>query len=78
MSYYVISGKQLVSSVSIMAIFLISCIWLVQAFYAAIDMPDVHSGQDGHCLKVINYHNGDHFTCQDVDVTLRKYNLVRE
>ena len=76
MSYYVISSKQLVSSVGIISLFLIACIWLAQAFYAMLDLPDVYRDQNGQCVKVINYKNGDHFICPDVDVILRKYSLI--
>jgi len=31
----------------------------------------------GQCVKVVNFKNGDKFSCLDVDSTLRKYNTVK-
>jgi len=76
MSYQMISNKQLAVSVSSIIILVVSCMLLIHILFNYLDLPDVYVGQDGTCVKVINFKNGDGYTCQDKDVTLRKYVVV--
>jgi len=39
-------------------------------------LPQVVSGADGKCVKVVNFENGHAFGCPDVDVLLRRYRPV--
>jgi hypothetical protein len=76
MSLYVVTGRQLMSSTLIIALFLASCVWLGSILRVYIDLPEVWINSDGKCIKVVNFKNGDGFTCQDKDVVLRKYRIV--
>lgn len=37
-------------------------------------LPEVKLDNDGKCVKVINFKNGDAYNCNDVDIVLREYN----
>ena len=76
MAHYVVSGKQLVSSTLMIAIFIAACAWFGSAVFAYFDLPEIWVGADGKCVKVINYRNGDGYTCQDKDIVLRKYKVI--
>ena len=78
MSYIQITNKQLISTVAMIIISIMMCFWLMKALTDYLDLPDVYvSTATGQCVKVVNYKNGDVFGCQDKDVTLRKYVVVR-
>ena len=74
---YVVSSRQLVVSAGLLILTVVSVVWLMVAVLAWTDLPDVVVDQTNHCVKVLNYRNGDGYTCQDKDVILRKYNTVR-
>lgn len=74
MSYYVASGKQLIGITLAIAVFLTVCIWFGNVTMAYLDLPEVFMSED-KCVKVVNFKNGDGYTCQDKDVVLRKYKL---
>lgn len=76
MSYYVISYKQLLSSVTMIAVFLSAAAAVTVALLNHLDQPEVYRDRTGKCVKVINYRNGDGYGCQDVDITLRKYTVI--
>lgn len=78
MAYYVVSGKQLLTTNIMIAIFLAICVWAASVVGSYLELPQVIQGDDGKCVKVVNFKNGDGYTCQDVDVVLRKYRLNRE
>lgn len=75
MAYHVVSNKQLFSATLSIAIFIAAAVVAVTAGLSYLDLPEVYK-QDGKCIKVINYKNGDGYGCQDVDVTLRKYKTI--
>ena len=70
---YIISGKQLFGTVAVCAIFiaLLSALSVVAIDY--FDRPKVFVNDENKCVKVVNFKNGDGFTCQDKDITLRNY-----
>lgn len=76
MSYQMISNKQLSVSVFSIVLLVVSFIFLSHVLFNYWGLPDVYVDSDGNCVKVINYKNGDGYTCQDKDVTLRKYITV--
>lgn len=39
-------------------------------------LPEVHVDAAGQCIKVVNFENGHAFSCNDVNVTLRRYRTV--
>ena len=76
-SHYIVStGQVLVFAISAAAIcFTAAVVGAVAVNYR--DLPEVYVDKDGKCQKVVNYKNGEGFTCQDRDVVLRKYRTVR-
>jgi hypothetical protein len=76
MSLYVVTGKQLLSTTITIAVFLTACVWLGSTLVAYLDLPEVWLNSEGRCVKVVNFRNGDGFTCQDKDIVLRKYRQV--
>ena len=77
MAYYAITTKQLISTVTAICMTVAVCMWLMKSLTDYLDLPEVHVS-NGTCLKVVNYKNGDAFSCQDKGVTLRKYVTVEE
>lgn len=76
MSLHVISSKQLLSAVIAISIFLSASIIVTASFLNHQQQPEVYKDKDGKCVKVINYKNGDGYSCQDVNVMLRKYTVI--
>jgi hypothetical protein len=76
MSMYVVTGKQLLSTTLAIALFLAVCVWFGGTLVAYFDLPEVMVNGEGKCVKVVNYKNGDGYTCQDKDVVLRKYRQI--
>lgn len=77
MSYYIVTSKQLISSVTMIAVFVAAAVGFTAALIDYYNLPEVYKDNDGRCVKVINYRNGDGYACQDVDVLLRKYKMTR-
>lgn len=76
MAYYMVSSKQVASSaLSIAALTAVSAFFII-TLINYFDLPEVYIGGDGKCVKVINYKNGDAYTCQDKDIVLRKYHVI--
>jgi hypothetical protein len=75
MAYYAVTTKQLVSTVAAICMTVAATMWFMKTLTDYLDLPKVHVS-NGACLKVVNYKNGDAFSCQDKDVTLRKYITV--
>jgi hypothetical protein len=72
-----VSSKQMFSTA-----FIIAALTAIGASFIIIlinyfDLPEVFVDMENKCVKVINYKNGDAYTCQDKDVVLRKYHLIR-
>ena len=74
MTFYSISIKQLAAFTFFMSLFTI-CTSSAVIYYSVWRLlPEVYiSTDDGKCVKVVNFDNGHAFTCNDVDVILRRY-----
>lgn len=75
MSYYMVNTTQAVGTA-----FSVAALTAVGAFFVISlinysDLPEVFVDSENKCVKVVNYKNGDAYTCQDKDVILRKYNI---
>jgi len=77
MSFVQISNKQLVSTVVSIILSVVASVWFMKALTDYLDLPEVYLNTNGTCVKVVNFKNGDAFVCQNKDVTLRKYTIVR-
>lgn len=77
MAYYMVSSKQVAGSAFSIATLTAVGAFLVISLINYFDLPEVHVGPDNKCIKVVNYKNGDAYTCQDKDVVLRKYHVIR-
>ena len=75
MSYIMVSKKQLNVSVFVIILSIAVISWFIKSFFDYLDLPEVWMSQ-GSCVKVVNFKNGDGYTCQDKDVILRKYVIV--
>ena len=76
MAYYMVSSKQVAGTA-----FSIAAMTAVGAFFVIslinyFDLPEVSVDGGGKCVKVVNYKNGDAYTCQDKDIVLRKYHII--
>lgn len=74
---YVVTGYQITAFTFSVAAF-VAVVTIAANF--AIDflhLPEVHVNAKNECVKVVNYKNGDGYTCQDKDVVLRRYRVVR-
>lgn len=76
MSLYAVSMKQVIINsllISLVSASLVILFILTKEYF--LDLPDVYKNTEGKCVKVVNFKNGDAYNCNDVDVTLRKYQL---
>ena len=72
--YQLVTNSQMIVFGIFVAI-IASCIVIaVQFGQDYMSLPQVIKNGDD-CASVINYKNGDAFTCPDVDVILRKYRI---
>lgn len=79
MTLYSVTTKQLIAFACLMSIVMSSLIGINNYFNQYRLLPEVHiSKADEKCIKVVNFENGHAFTCNDVDVLLRRYRKVIE
>lgn len=79
MAFYTVSMKQLIINsilISIVSASIVILFMISKEYF--IDLPDVYKNTEGKCIKVINFKNGDAYNCNDVDVVLRKYHLIKD
>lgn len=77
MTLYSVSGKQLFLFAVLVSIITSSLIGINNYINQYRLLPEVHvSAIDDKCVKVVNFENGHAFTCNDVDVILRRYRKV--
>lgn len=72
---YIVTIRQLITVIIAIALLVSVSVFGATSFLSYRDLPEVHVIQ-GRCIKIINYKNGDGYSCQDKDVTLRKYRLI--
>jgi hypothetical protein len=78
MTLYTVTTKQLTLAVVLMSILTASLIGINNYVNQYLLLPEVHvSKADEKCVKVVNFENGHAFTCNDVDVLLRRYRKVQ-
>lgn len=76
MAFYMVNTKQIASTVAITALFAAVATVFVNTLISYFEMPEVYvSATDGSCVKVVNFKNGDAYTCTDKDIILRKYHV---
>lgn len=76
MAYYMVNAKQVTgSALSIAALTAVGAFFVI-SLMNYFDLPEVSVDLEGKCVKVVNFKNGDAYTCQDKDVVLRKYHLI--
>lgn len=73
MKYTILSNIQLFILSILVGLFSASAVVLNSWYQSYVLLPRVVTDATGQCIKVVNYENGHAFTCQDVDVTLRRY-----
>ena len=78
MNLFTVSTKQLLMFVILSSILTTCLIGINNYFNQYMLLPEVHISKDGKCIKVINFENGHAFTCDDVDVLLRRYKKAIE
>lgn len=77
MTLYSVSGKQLFMFAVLVSIITSSLIGINNYINQYRLLPEVQvSATDDKCVKVVNFENGHAFTCNDVDVILRRYRKV--
>ena len=76
-NYYQVTGFQLFFTAIVVGVISAALITINTIGMEYLQLPEVHIGANGTCALVTNYKNGDAFTCNDVDVVLRKYRIVK-
>ena len=77
MAYYMVSSKQVAgTALTIAAVTAVTAFFII-TLINYFELPEVYIDGEGKCVKVINFKNGDAYTCQDKDVVLRKYHVIR-
>ena len=77
MSLHVVSTKQIIANFIMTGVIYSALLFSAWWFLQARELPQVQYDNDGKCVKVLNYKNGDAFTCNDVDIVLRKYTSLK-
>ena len=78
MTLYTVTTKQLLGAAILMSILTASLIGINNYVNQYLLLPEVNvSKADDKCVKVVNFENGHAFTCNDVDVLLRRYRKVQ-
>lgn len=79
MTLYSISTKQLIIFSILMSVFTAALVGINNYVNQYRLLPVVHfAASTEACVKVVNFENGHAFTCNDVDVILRRYRKVNE
>ena len=79
MTLYSVTTKQIILFALLISIITASLIGINNYINQYRLLPEVHySSADDKCVKVLNFENGHAFTCNDVDVILRRYRKVKE
>ena len=78
MTLYTNSTKQLIGFAFLLSIFTAALIGINNYINQYRVLPIAYYGADEKCIKVVNFENGHAFTCNDVDVLLRRYRKVIE
>lgn len=78
MTMYIISPLSIMCGAVIIAALTSVATFLAHTYFSSLDLPEVHVTPAGKCLRVINFRNGDGFSCQDKDVVLRKYHTKQD
>ena len=76
MANYVITTRQMVTSVICVTALLTVSVYAAIFFYEWRQLPEVTLEGD-KCIKVINFKNGDAYQCQDVNVVLRNFKVAK-
>ena len=76
MSYYMVSSKQVAGTAFVIAALTAISVVFIITLINFFDLPEVYLDAENKCVKVVNYKNGDAYTCQDKDIVLRKYHIV--
>jgi len=76
MAYYMVNSKQVAGTAFSIAALTAVGAFLVITLISYFDLPEVYVDGENKCVKVVNYKNGDAYTCQEKDVILRKYHLI--
>jgi hypothetical protein len=77
-NFHVVTNTQLLIGAITAGLFSAASVVLTYLYITSFNKPKVVFGPDKACVKVINYQNGDAFQCDDVDVTLRRYQREQE
>lgn len=77
MAFYQVSWKQVAFTAATVGVLSASCVFFALTLINFMDLPDVYLNEKNECVKVINFKNGDAYSCPDKDVILRKYHVIR-
>ena len=75
--YYQVSNLQLFIMALVVGIIASAIITINIMVKDYLSLPEVILKSDDTCTAVVNYSNGDAYTCADVGVILRKYRPKR-
>ncbi len=75
--FYQVSGIQLFFTGLLVGV-VSACLVLINIMVKDyLQLPIVQRGSDGACAAVLNFKNGEAYTCNDLDITLRNYREER-
>ena len=76
--FIVISIKQLFANILLTSLFISAFTFILIGFSNYLDLPNVYINNiTDKCIKVENFKNGDAYTCEDLNILLKKYNTVK-
>ena len=71
--YYVVSNSQIIITAILVAVLTTSLVVINTAVKQYFELPLVTFSEDGKCVAVSNYKNGEAYTCNDVGMVLRNF-----
>jgi hypothetical protein len=78
MKFVTVSTWQLIVMTVLMSVLTASLVSINTWYATFIEMPKVYIDNTGACVRVQNFNNGESFTCEDVDILLRRYRKSHE
>lgn len=71
--YYYVTNLQLFLAAIVIGVIAAGLVTINNKVDTYLQLPVVTKSSDGKCQSVLNFKNGDAFTCNDVGTILRRY-----
>lgn len=73
--FYLVSNKQIFVCSILISVIVFSLLTINTLLIDFLQLPKVVISADNKCITVINFKNGENYSCADVDIILRNYRV---